>query len=352
MEWIGIKFKDLISTIKNMFVCEYCNSTFKTSSNLNKHKYTAKFCFRERNNLNIVIKCEYCEKEFNSNISLQNHFLTCIDKFKKENANLNLFKQKYDDLFLENKKLKEEINLLTSDNKKLVFEKEQALYKLEILNKDKVEFEKTLIKYETSIQFINEENKNKNKEIKLLKDENKLILDKYSQQVKNIYNNTQINNYSSVEYSQKNFDRIVDNKYTYQLFNEGSKGAQKLIINFIYHDSNIKEVIVSDNARDKIKITDNLGQTTYIDFDQLSNLCRESLPLTNLIKQYTEQFFKENENKPEDPFDPLVEQASQKNQVFRRKKLRTVYKDVKSFIKKGQGALLIFEDENEEKNPT
>jgi hypothetical protein len=78
------------------FVCEYCNKTYTSLSNLNYHKKTAKFCIEKRNinniNTNVIekielVNCEYCNKEFTSKKICNIHLETCKEKKKIDDIN-------------------------------------------------------------------------------------------------------------------------------------------------------------------------------------------------------------------------------------------------------------------------
>ena len=358
-----------------MVTCEYCNKELSSQYALAIHQKTTKSCISLRklkdSSLNDDIKqeftCSFCKKEFTTNSNFQRHIVICKDKKSYEYESLN---EKYKELYTEYEKLKQEssisknyeqlYNNIYLDYEKtkqdLIAQKESFNNSIEIKTKlIKKEFEKqiahlqevketqkeTLIKYETTIQFLKDDIEKKSKDIDLLRHDYNVLMEKYSSVNKNIINNySQVNNYNGIDYSQKNFDRIVDDKYTYQLFVEGKKGAQKFIIHFIRNDQNIKEVIVSDDARDKIKVIDTYGNTKTIDFDQLSHLCKESESLKSLITKYSDQFFKDAEGKQQNPLFPIQEEVLQKATLFKKKNLKSIYKDVKSFIKKGSVDIL------------
>ena len=89
--------------------CEYCKKNFKTTSNLNYHQKTAKYCLIKRGIIkeeNYVIledyNCEHCDKRLTTKASLDRHLESCNLKFEKiykeinklKNDNLTLFSQK------------------------------------------------------------------------------------------------------------------------------------------------------------------------------------------------------------------------------------------------------------------
>jgi hypothetical protein len=61
------------------FICNYCEKTFSTLSNLNHHKATAKYCINLRSNtvINNKITCKGCKKVFNVKSSFKRHEKIC-----------------------------------------------------------------------------------------------------------------------------------------------------------------------------------------------------------------------------------------------------------------------------------
>ncbi len=69
----------------NDYICTFCNKSYKTLSNLNNHKKTAKFCLNLQKESNPdkevkVLKCEYCDKEFTNKFILNKHIDICSSK--------------------------------------------------------------------------------------------------------------------------------------------------------------------------------------------------------------------------------------------------------------------------------
>ena len=74
--------------------CEYCNTSFKTTSALNNHKNKAKYCLSIQGKIELkkeVFKCNLCEKILSTKQILEIHKEKC--KGKKEK--LEEFKCKY-----------------------------------------------------------------------------------------------------------------------------------------------------------------------------------------------------------------------------------------------------------------
>lgn len=56
--------------------CSYCGNKFKTTSSLNNHKKTAKYCLDKRDK-EVIFKCQYCDKKFSSKYGMDKHIIGC-----------------------------------------------------------------------------------------------------------------------------------------------------------------------------------------------------------------------------------------------------------------------------------
>jgi hypothetical protein len=124
-----------------IFKCEYCLKELKTSSSLNYHKKTTKYCLEIQGKENNDFKCNKCKKTYTTKERLKNH--SCknikdeiniekkstvdeeilslknkISELEKENSRLQnetlLFKYKINDLENENKDLKDRLERIAS----------------------------------------------------------------------------------------------------------------------------------------------------------------------------------------------------------------------------------------------
>jgi len=100
------------------YICEYCNKSYKSSSSLNFHKKTAKFCLnlQKENNptetTNIqLFNYEYCDKEFTTKLILNNHINVCNSKILHEKL-----KEQKEQLVKEYKEKIIELQFLTFQN--------------------------------------------------------------------------------------------------------------------------------------------------------------------------------------------------------------------------------------------
>ncbi len=148
------------------FVCKYCNKNYNSQSSLNYHQKTTKFCLQLQNKelkQEEKLICDFCNKDFIVKQAYNGHILNCKQKKVYEENN----KQKVnDELKDENQKLKEEIQKLKEENEKL----------------------------KLTIQFKDEQLKNKdNQIIKLEKTNNELMNSPITSVVNNDNRKTQYN---------------------------------------------------------------------------------------------------------------------------------------------------------------
>lgn len=106
-------------------VCNFCNKTFSSQTNLSVHQKTAKYCLNIQNTLKpteghspiIEYKCTYCDKVLTTNTNLKAHLSSC--KSKQEHDKMEIQRAYYEK---ELEKLHihytEEINKLTYEKDK------------------------------------------------------------------------------------------------------------------------------------------------------------------------------------------------------------------------------------------
>jgi len=100
--------------------CEFCNKEFKTSSSLNNHKKTAKFCLNIQNRIEDgKYNCEICNKNFNRNDHYQVHLEKCKERFelKSNKDELEKIKKLLEESKEENNKLKKLLQEYKEDSK-------------------------------------------------------------------------------------------------------------------------------------------------------------------------------------------------------------------------------------------
>jgi len=253
-----------------MQICKYCSSEFKSLSSLNQHIKTAKYCIKLQENVDSnqsKFVCNFCNKSFTQQNTLHYHLDHCVEKL----------------IFDKTKSLKEEYELKVNELS-ASHEKEVLVLKNEIKIKD----------------MLNKELKSQIKELNQSRDK---IIYKQSMQLASTNNqNTQINNITyinkqtnhiagSIDLSQERFDKIVEESFTYQLFEKGSVAGRQLLVSFLTDELGILRIEVCDDSRNKLKIIDrNTGQTKYIDHFTLFNKFIKSSTLTKCYSEYIKQY--------------------------------------------------------------
>lgn len=131
-------------------ICEYCNRTYKSISNLHNHQKTANFCLKLQNKINIHT-CSDCNKSFTTKTTLLNHQHVCKEKKQREEKDVRV---ELDELKLENTLLKSEIaklkgmlsitqipttnNIINNTNNTIVLSFDQLFSNLKSLNPENV----------------------------------------------------------------------------------------------------------------------------------------------------------------------------------------------------------------------
>jgi hypothetical protein len=109
-------------------ICEYCNLSFSSKSNLNAHQKRAKKCLKTQHNNNIIFeenlfKCNFCKKNFTSQKYFNEHNSKCFEKIEKERNNFEkkseTFEKKFEKSQLLLKEKDTQIKELTSQIKDL-----------------------------------------------------------------------------------------------------------------------------------------------------------------------------------------------------------------------------------------
>ncbi len=145
------------------------------------------------------------------------------------------------------------------------------------------------------------EDKDKVIEILQLKLENQMLKQNNSKTINshntsnsnNVTNNNIINNYSfygmePLDLSQKRFDSIVENNYTYENYIK-LKLVPEVILKFLSNDQDKLVALLTDYNRMKIKcINENLEIETH-DPESLVNFCRKSKPMSTKVKEYIDK---------------------------------------------------------------
>jgi hypothetical protein len=112
-------------------ICEYCDKSFNSKSNLIYHQKNTKYCL-DIQGINIdEFFCNFCDKRFVSKYTLSKHIEICKEKKatieENKNTKMEILEKDLEKYRTENLMLKKELN----DKDKIIDEKNQKIEKLE-----------------------------------------------------------------------------------------------------------------------------------------------------------------------------------------------------------------------------
>jgi hypothetical protein len=260
-------------------ICEYCKKEFKTSSSLNLHIKTAKYCLKIQNDLGInnvnieQYKCFVCGKIYSYKQRLIIHLNQCTN-----------------------------------------------LYNLNLILKDKNSFIENL---EMKIKSKDIEIKSKDIEIKLIRDEQKIykkdheFIYELAKQPKNIINtnntnNNKINIISPLDL--KNVDKlknIINDNYKLDYIFSGQKGIAKFAVEHILKDDEGNpKYICTDPSRQIFKYKDENGEVRKdLEAKKLTNFLVEGGIKDKACDMMNEWWTEETGITNTDKFELLVDKA-------------------------------------------
>ena len=249
-------------------ICEYCNKQFKTTSSLNLHIKTAKYCLQIQNKLNEEYKCFSCNKFLTSKYNLTLHLEKCTTLYK-----LNLLVKDKNDL------LKKENNILKNEN---------------IILKDKLNILKG--------------------EINILKGDHECIQD-IAKQPKNITTNTNnkiLNIITPLNFTNKeDIKNKINDSYKLDYIFSGQKGVAKFAVDHILKDEegNLKYVC-TDPSRQIFKYKDETGEVRKdVEAKKLTNFLVEGGIKHKASKIMNDWWTEETGITNTDKFELLVDKA-------------------------------------------
>ena len=214
-----------------MFTCNSCTKNFKSKYNLERHDKSCK-----GKPIITKFKCEYCFKYLCKKQSLEEHKEICKSKKIKD----ELFETK-DKLFETKLKLKDQ---------EIDFLKKQLKAAPKVVNTTNI------------INNITTTNKTVNKYILL-----------YGME--------------PLDLSQKRFDNIVEDKYTYQTHIK-TRLIPDIILKFLSNDKDKIVGLLTDENRMKIKCIDDKLKIQTLDPESFITLCNKSKPMINKHNQFLE----------------------------------------------------------------
>jgi hypothetical protein len=242
--------------------CQYCNNVFVSEKSLDAHKKKAKYCLKKQQELKIIkeFNCEYCNMIYFTDLELENHKNICT-------------------LFL-----KQRINSLEEENK--MSEENVTYFQNENNNKEK------------EIKTLNENIKHLQEQIKQLQ-EQILSITKVAV-MKNTTNNTnnttnninnKILNMSSFNFNDTDVQNLFENKYSIDIISEGQKGVAKFAVNNMLKDSNGNlNYLCTDLSRKMFKYKNESGEIEKdINAQKLTNLLTDngiSNITTKMVQEY------------------------------------------------------------------
>ncbi len=221
-------------------ICQYCKKEFKSTSSLNLHIKTAKYCLKIQNKLclntnvdtnvdtNEKYKCYVCNKILSTKQWLLSHLEVCTNLY-----NINLILK---DIKEENNMLKEEDNMLKEENNML---KEE--------NKQIQELKEYIIKLETENSIYKKDHE---------------CVQNIAKQPRNITNNKILNIISPLDFTSKEpLKNKINDSYKLDYIFSGQKGIAKFAVDHLLKDEegNLKYVC-TDPSRQIFKYKDHSGE--------------------------------------------------------------------------------------------
>jgi len=255
--------------------CEFCKTTFKSSSNLLNHKRNAKYCLTIRNKDNNNFNCTYCSKNFSSKNWLDIHLTKCTGYSK--NLKEEMLKHKSD-----NDTLLKKINIMEETKQfleKQLQEKDKQ-YEKQLQEKDK--------QYEKQLQ-------EKDKQIADLQNKLENIAIKAATKPTHVQNNNQrinqiVNNLIPI--TQEHLKEQAE-YLTLDHIKNGASGYVQYALDYPLKD----RVACTDYSRKKIKYKDEKGN--IIDDPEMTKLTEKLFKVikeknTFLIDGYMDEIQRKN----------------------------------------------------------
>ena len=254
------------------FICEFCQKTFSTKSNLNCHKKTAKICLINRNKNQQDLEkysCSYCSKSYTTKNNLNAHLEKCIN-YLSEKRTEKIIKE------LEDTKIK--LNI-----------KEQEIQLLKQLNKD----------YQNQITILT--NKIENICIEAVNKPTSTISHNITNKNNDTYNTTTYNQLTPVNLSPEHIYEIFDKNLKLEDIYKGQKGLANVVAKKLLTDENGKPLaFCNDKSRQIIKYKDENNQ--IVKDAKAFNLVSSIAPVAEKIalkrkKEFEDIHFPKEENK-------------------------------------------------------
>ena len=194
-----------------MNICNFCEKTFSTKTNLVQHQKTAKYCLVKQNISSNKFNCDECLKYFSNKSSMIRHKQSC------------------------------EYNILKPYKDKMkILENENNIYKKQI------EYQQNIIK--------------ELKNITLKAIEKPININNNNQKISNTINNKYVN-ISPFIIKEGEIERKVKNNFTEKMFLDGQQGVADFTYNNILLDDNgDSKYICNDISRGNFVYKDDKGE--------------------------------------------------------------------------------------------
>jgi hypothetical protein len=286
-------------------ICQYCNKTFSSSSNLNTHIKTSKKCIelRSTNETNIkteIYPCEFCNKNFSTKQNLLTHLNICKQKEIKEILDT----------------VKPVTTNITDISKELAILKEENI----ILKEKNLKYEYEINLKNEHIKMKDEQLKNALKSIEKKEQEYAELLNSFKSiksSGKSTTNNTTNNNNTTVNNYNVQFDKMVEKLLIFSpenIKNSINKinGYDLVYLNNFDGEKNFTSEFVkciknltfcTDTSRGSLIVKKEDGNTDKITSESFVLKCledgkQECLQKINLGIQFLENEFEASEKDP------------------------------------------------------
>jgi len=276
--------------------CQYCNNVFVSEKSLDAHKKKAKYCLKKQQELKIIkeFNCEHCNMIYFTDLELENHKNICFV----------LLKQRIKDI--------EESYKMSEDN--------VVYFQNENNNKEK------------EIKTLNENIKQLQEQIKSLQEQILCITKTAVMKTTNTTTNTTTNinnkilNMSSFNFNNDNIQNLLENKYSIDIISEGQKGVAKFALDNMLRDSNGNlNYLCTDLSRKIFKYKNESGEIEKdINAQKLTNLLTDN-GISNITTKMVQKYWTNEDGTIND--DKLSSIITRSCEIQSMKEDNTIFKN-------------------------
>lgn len=274
--------------------CTFCKNTFCNKQVLISHQKRAKYCIKIQMELDKTIKnelkvCTHCQKSF-SLYSYKRHLEKCKSKKISKNTNILELKSRIQCLITKNNEYLRKLKISISEKKKLEQIKSQLNQKIQDFETNNKLLNQKIMFLEEKVKSLSDQVSSSNECIK------EIALQPKTQT--NIQNNKLMINTPFDINDSKLTEKIVDEKWTYNDFYDGQKGAARFVVKNLLKDvSGELLYICTDPARHIFKFIDENGDIVRdVKAQKLTELLtpyiidKSNGMMGGLIDKYPDQF--------------------------------------------------------------